>query len=155
MYGRTYWLDEVKDEREQIIQEGTNQDQAHFNNMEEGITDATLAAAIIGWAEMQHRVKDDSHSDTIDAEVLGETKTVTLKNTAKMPFNSTVDTPTPVALSKARKNLFYTVEASVDQHVGEVGDIEISAKALNGFKIAYTGSGTSVTVTLRIKGGIA
>jgi hypothetical protein len=78
---------------------------------------------------------------------------VTLKNTASYPFNSTVDSPVTVALSKVRKNLFYTVEAVVDSADGMVGDIHITDKALNGFKVAYDGSGKSVTITLKIKGG--
>lgn len=35
-----------------------------------------------------------------------------------------------------------------------MGDIVISDKALNGFKIAYTGSGSSVKLAVRIKGGM-
>ena len=45
----------------------------------------------------------------------------------------------------------------VDQQTGatgEVGSIEISAKALNGFKIAFTGSAKSVTLQIRVKGGM-
>ena len=155
MYQRTYWKDEVVDQHGTIIQEGTNQDQAHFNNMEEGITDSYLASVWIGWAEMHHRITDETHSAAVDSEILGETKTVTLSNTAKAPFNSTLDLPVSVALSQKRKNLYYSVETSISEHTGEVGDIEISDKALNGFKIAYTGSGKSVTLTLRIKGGMA
>ena len=37
---------------------------------------------------------------------------------------------------------------------GQVGEIIVSDKALNGFKIAYTGSGSSVTLAVRIKGGM-
>jgi hypothetical protein len=35
-----------------------------------------------------------------------------------------------------------------------VGSIEISAKALNGFKVAFTGSAKSVTLQIRVKGGM-
>ena len=42
MYNATYWLDRVVDEEtEEVIQEGTDQSAGHFNNMEEGISDAT------------------------------------------------------------------------------------------------------------------
>ena len=44
MYNATYWLDRVVDEEtEEVIQEGTDQSAGHFNNMEEGISDAHLA----------------------------------------------------------------------------------------------------------------
>lgn len=47
MYNATYWLDRVVDEEtEEVIQEGTDQSAGHFNNMEEGISDAHLATAL-------------------------------------------------------------------------------------------------------------
>ena len=71
------------------------------------------------------------------------------------PFNSTVDNPTTVSLATTRKNLYYTVEATVESHTGEVGEIHITDKALNGFKVSYDGPATSVNIILRIKGGMA
>ena len=48
MYNATYWLDRVVDEdTEEVLQEGTDQSAGHFNNMEEGISDAHLATAIL------------------------------------------------------------------------------------------------------------
>ena len=70
------------------------------------------------------------------------------------PFNSSVDSPETIAMTTTRKTLFYTVETEVKEHTGLVGDIIISDKALNGFKIAYTGSGSSVKLAVRIKGGM-
>ena len=90
----------------------------------------------------------------MDAEVLGELHTITLTNTQKFPFNSSVDSPKTIALTTTRKNLFYTVEAEVVAHTGMVGDVTVSDKALNGFKIAFTGSGSSVTLAVRVKGGM-
>lgn len=47
MYKNTKWLDRVVDaETEEIIQEGTDQSAANFNNMESGITDAHIATAL-------------------------------------------------------------------------------------------------------------
>lgn len=97
----------------------------------------------------------DAHDALVDSEILGETQEITLTNSQTFPFNSSVDSPVSVVLKQVRKNLFYTVETSVKTHSGLVGDIVISDKALNGFKIAFTGSGTSVTLTVRIKGGMA
>ena len=109
--------------------------------------DHECASRISLWSDYQEHKK-------MAEEIAGETKTVTLTNTQKRPFNSTLDSPRSIALSKARKNLFYSVETEVTAHTGLVGEIEVSDKALNGFKIAYTGSGSSVTLTLRIKGGM-
>lgn len=48
MYKNTEWLDRVIDaDSGEIIQEGTDQSAAHFNNMEEGIGDAQMAFALL------------------------------------------------------------------------------------------------------------
>lgn len=138
----------------EIIQQGTAQSATNFNNGENGIQDATIAAQILGFGNLHQQRQNEAHQAETDAEILGETKTVTLTNTAAYPFNSTVDTPVTVALATTRKNLYYTVEATVAAHSGEVGDIHITDKALNGFKVSFDGSGKSVTLTLRIKGGM-
>lgn len=39
MYQRTFWRDRAVDQTGQVIQHGTLQDQAHFNNMEDGIVE--------------------------------------------------------------------------------------------------------------------
>ena len=137
-----------------VIQQGTAQSATNFNNAEAGIQDATIAAQIIGWGNLQQQRVNDAHLEVIDGEVEGEAHVVTLNNSASYPFNSTMDTPTTVALTKTRKNLFYSVEAAVTAHTGEVGDIHITDKALNGFKVSFDGSASSVTLTLRIKGGM-
>ena len=111
-------------------------------------TDQATATRISLWSDYQEHTR-------MEAEITGETYTVTLTNTQKQPFNSTLDSPSTIALTKARKTLYYSVEPEVTAHKGLVGDIQISDKALNGFKVAYTGSGTSVTLTLRVKGGMA
>lgn len=47
MYNSTKWLDKVVDaETEELIQEGTDQSAANFNNMENGITDVSVALAL-------------------------------------------------------------------------------------------------------------
>ena len=145
--------DVVKDQGA-VIQQGTAQSATNFNNMEDGIQAANIAAQIIGWGNLQQQRLNDAHLEEIDGEVEGEAHTVTLTNSASYPFNSTMDTPTTVALTTTRKNLFYSVEAEVTAHTGEVGDIYITDKALNGFKVSFDGSASSVTLTLRIKGGM-
>ena len=141
MYRNTQWLDEVKDiDTGELIQEGTDQSAGHFNNMEHGISDAHLAAALL---VIQRSLTAD--------QVATEEKTVTLTNTQRYPFNSSTQT---IALSTVRNFADYTVEAEITDHEGNVGEVRIFDRMLNGFKIAYDGSAKTATVKLRIKGGM-
>lgn len=141
MYDATYWLDEVVDEEsKELIQKGTDQSAGHFNNMEGGIFDAHLAAALLVI----------SSSLTAD-QVATEEQTITLTNSQSYPFNNSVKT---VALKTARNFTDYTVEAEVLEHSGNVGEVRIFSRLLNGFKIAYDGSAKNATIKLRIKGGM-
>jgi hypothetical protein len=141
MYRRTFWLDKVEDvDTHEIIQEGTDQSAGHFNNAEHGISDVNLAAALI------------LISSSLTAEqVATEERTITLTNSQSYPFNNSVQT---IALTTARNFTDYTVEAEVLEHSGNVGDVRIFDRMLNGFKIAYDGSAKSATIKLRIKGGM-
>lgn len=48
MYKPTKWLDKVVDaETGELVQEGTDQSAAHFNNMENGISDLSVATALM------------------------------------------------------------------------------------------------------------
>lgn len=81
-----------------------------------------------------------------------ETGTVTLTNSKDYPFN---DSKTTISITKTRQNLFYDVEATVTAYSGGLpGDIIISDKQLNGFKIEFDGSAKSVTVAYKIKEGM-
>lgn len=141
MYNATYWLDRVVDEEtEEVIQEGTDQSAGHFNNMEEGISDAHLATAIL-------LISASLSAD----QVATEEQTITLENSESFPFNNSVET---VALNTARNFTDYTVEAEVLEHDGNVGDVKIFGRLLNGFKVAYDGSAKNATIKLRIKGGM-
>lgn len=76
MYNATKWLDKVVDvDSGEVIQAGTDQSAAHFNNMESGITDASVAAAmlLIAAGELQSQTEIERH-------------VVELKNTASYPF---------------------------------------------------------------------
>ena len=47
MYERTKWLDRVVDaESDELIQEGTDMSAKNFNNMENGISDVSIATAL-------------------------------------------------------------------------------------------------------------
>lgn len=141
MYRNTQWIDEVKDQdTEEVIQEGTPQSAGNFNNMEHGISDAHLAAALL---IIQSGLTAD--------QVATEEKAVTLSNSQSYPFNNSTQT---IALSRVRNFTDYTVEAEITDHDGNVGDVRIFDRMLNGFKIAYDGSAKTATVKLRIKGGM-
>lgn len=141
MYRNTQWLDEVKDvDTGELLQEGTDQSAGHFNNMEHGIFDAHLAAALL-------LIQSSLTAD----QVATEEKTVTLSNSQSYPFNNSTQT---IALSKVRNFTDYTVEAEITDHKGNVGDVRIFDRMLNGFKVAYDGSAKSATIKLRIKGGM-
>ena len=141
MYRNTHWIDEVKDQdTEEVIQEGTPQSAGNFNNMEHGISDAHLAAALL---IIQSGLTAD--------QVATEEKAVTLSNSQSYPFNNSTQT---IALSRVRNFTDYTVEAEITDHDGNVGDVRIFDRMLNGFKVAYDGSAKSATIKLRIKGGM-
>ena len=141
MYRNTHWIDEVLDQdTEEVIEEGTPQSAGNFNNMEHGISDAHLAAALL---IIQSGLTAD--------QVATEEKTVTLSNSQSYPFNNSTQT---IALSRVRNFTDYTVEAEVLDHSGNVGDVRIFDRMLNGFKVAYDGSAKSATIKLRIKGGM-
>lgn len=146
MYNQTHWLDKVVDpDTQEVIQQGTPQSAGNFNNMENGIQDASVALAqmMIANREMEYQLEKE-------AEV--EEHTITLTNSQAYPFN---DSKTTINLTKVRANKTYLVDVEITAHSGgEVGDIKITDKLLNGFKVEFDGSATSVTVTLRIKGGL-
>lgn len=138
----------------QIIQQGTPNNAQSRNKMEDGIQDAHIALDILLLDHYRKTQEYDAHNRLMDSEVLGELQDISLTNSLKFPYNSTVDTPKSVSLKTTRKNLFYSVETTVKSHTGEVGEIRVTDKALNGFKISYTGSATAATITVRIKGGM-
>lgn len=141
MYNPTKWLDKVVDaDTGELIQEGTDQSAGHFNNMERGIFDQHTAAAMLLIAAGQ-----------IVAEQTIEEKTVKLTNSKSYPFNNSQQS---VAMATTRTTTAYTVEAEVVEHDGDVGDVIVSEKLLNGFKVRYDGSAKSATVKLTIKGGM-
>jgi len=127
----------------EVIQQGTPQNAANFNHMEDGISNAGELAALmaVGAIHQQQSLKD----------LAGEVIAVTMTNTQEYPFNNSVKT---VSLAQSRNHVDYTVTAEVVEHSGGFpGEIEISAKLQNGFKVAFTGSAKSVTVKLYVKGG--
>lgn len=127
----------------EIIQQGTPQNATNFNHIEEGVTNAGELAALMAVMTMQQARSIKNMS--------GEVIITTLTNSQQYPFNNSVKA---VALSVSRNHKDYTVETEVLEVVGGfAGDIKISEKLENGFKIASTGSAKSVKVKIFVKGG--
>lgn len=80
-----------------------------------------------------------------------EKGSVTITNNQAYPFNGGIAT---VALATPRQNLDYITNVEIAAAVGNVQAIEVYDKQLNGFKIRYDGSATSVTVKYYVTGGM-
>ena len=167
MYPITIWVDETDEFEDRFTEsmnedgsithtkvrgtvfvEGTPQDAAHFNNLENGVYDAHAATALLvnalrqaGW-----RIED------LEKATVQETGTVTLTNSQSFPFNNSIVT---VPLTNVRDNLYYVVEiiSVVPAGGGNAGEIVVSERQVNGFKMAFTGSASSVAVTYAVIGG--
>ena len=138
-YEPTQWLDDVPG-----IQEGTPMDEQNFNNMESGINGANLFTEFL--AEVLR--KQGKKLDNVSGDII-ET---TLTNTQGAFFNNSVKT---IALPVKRDTLDYIVDLEVQGDVHNVGDIVVYDKQVNGFKVKFTGSATTVSLKLYIHGGNA
>ena len=124
---------------------------ANITALQTAAEDADLRLRELAFAVRMNVV----HTTQLDRIRMEERRKVTLENTLAFPFNSTVNSPATIALDKVRDNAEYSAEAEVLSHDGPVGEIEVTAKARNGFKISYSGSGASVTLLVKVKGGMS
>lgn len=143
MYDKTNWMDEVKDQDGNILQKGTPLSARNMNNIENGIFESNLLGAMLSQYNMQQK--------RVLADLEGEIGQAAMTNTETFPFNDSIKT---VALSKQRDTTNYRVVTEVLSADGPVGDIIISDKQLNGFKISFTGSAKNVTVKYYVQGGM-
>ena len=133
--------------RGEVYVEGTPQDAEHFNNEEEGILDAHGGALLILAAMRQLGWR----TDDLEKSTVQETGEVTLTNSLQYPFNNS---KASVALVNSRDNLNYVVEiVKVEETGGLAGEVIVSERLVNGFKIEFTGSASSVKVTYAVIGG--
>jgi len=170
MYNRRIWQDSVRDPERtynmttnpdgtvsltpagEVIQQGTNQSAANFNAMENGIQDTNIALGIIFQHMLQSEPQHNERITELEKDNTVEAGTVTLKNTSKYPFNNSVQT---VALATTRNTTNYLVECVIESYSGGLpGNITVSGKAVNGFKVDFDGSAESVTINYIVKGGI-
>ena len=106
--------------------------------------DGDIASELLINALRQHVWKNEAEAP------ICEYGSVNLTNTGTFPFNNSQQT---VALVKTQKNTKYAVIPE-DPTKGDVGDIVVSDKQVNGFKIEFTGSAKSTTVKYIVIGGI-
>ena len=60
-----------------------------------------------------------------------------------------------MALTTTRKNTNYDVDVAVKSYSGgRLGDITVSDKLVNGFKLTHDGSAKTVVVAVKVTGGM-
>lgn len=129
----------------EVIQEGTPQNAKNFNDLEERVLAGGEVAglALLKVSMAEERIKG----------LQGEIVTATLTNSKEYPFNNSVKT---LALATPRGNLDYTVTVeALSEDAGGVGEVHITDKQVNGFKIAFTGAAKTVSVKCTVQGGYA
>ncbi len=111
---------------------------------------------------LQEQADDNSLAEQITIQrlmhlmdQLPEVGTVTLTNSRAFPlFSSSVISPTTVSLENMRADTDYVVNTQIVEYEGgQPGIVEITDRMVNGFKIACTGSATSVTIAYEVVGG--
>lgn len=143
MYDKTNWLDEVRDQDGNILQKGTPLSARNMNHIEDGVLEANLIGVMLSQHNMQQK--------RVLADLEGEIGQVVLTNSEVFPFNNSIKT---IALLKSRDTLDYRVTTEVISADGNVGEIKITDKQLNGFKISFTGSAKNVTIKYYVQGGM-
>ena len=90
-------------------------------------------------------------TEELDSLVIAETGTASLTNSLLFPFNNSKKS---IALVNKQKDTNYVVLTEPQSASGVIGEIEVSEKQVNGFKMAYTGSASTATVKYYVIGGI-
>lgn len=130
----------------EIQEPGTQISATNLNQMDQGIQDAKIGVEqlLIGLKQVTWRVED------LEKATIQEVGEKVLTNTKSFPFN---DSKTTVALANTRENLNYVVVIVSAIGAGNIGDVEVSDRLTNGFKLSFTGSAKSVTVKYAVIGG--
>jgi len=130
----------------EVQEVGTQMSATNFNHMDEGIQDNAIAEALLLNFARQSRWRIEA----LEKATIQETGTVTLTNNQQFPFNnSNVSVP----LSNTRDNLNYVVVIVSATGSGNIGEVEVSERLVNGFKLEFTGSSKSVSVVYAVIGG--
>lgn len=146
MYNKTDWKDHVVDQSTgAVIQQGTPVSAGNMNKQENGIFQSTETVAVI-----MQQFRQNERLLNYNVPEVGQT---TLTNSQTYPFNNSQKT---VDIKTVRNTLDYdvTVDVIAPADKRNVGEILIKDKQVNGFKIEYTGSASSITVKYFIRGGL-
>ena len=130
----------------EIQEAGTQISATNLNQMDQGTQDARIAAELI----LNRLRQNEWRTDALEKATVQEVGTKTLTNTKSFPFN---DSKATVALTNTRENLNYIVVIVEVTGSGNIGEVEVSDRLVNGFKLAFTGSAKSVTVKYAVIGG--
>lgn len=127
----------------EVLQQGTPQNAQNFSNVQAwGIQGTEMAALALISALHNRQEVEDLAGDVIE---------VTLVNNEVYPFNNSEKT---ISLVRKRNHKDYTVSADVVGYSGGFpGEVAVTDKLENGFKISFTGSARSVTLKVFVKGG--
>ena len=74
-----------------------------------------------------------------------------LENTEEYPFNNSL---CAVALGRDMPDADYTVLTEVLRAGGDIGEVSVSGRAVNGFLLSYTGSAPWAELRCVILGGV-
>ena len=127
----------------EILERGTQQSATNFGNMDLGCLENSLIAY---FDAINMRLAQESIDD-----MRGQVISVDLKNTLKFPAT---DAEKTVTLPQPVNKVDYDVFAEVVSADGPVERVEVYGKALNAFKVCYSGSAKNVTVKLHVTGGL-
>lgn len=120
-------------------------------NTEAGARQVSFSAAAEFFKNELKPAMQAEAADQISTQESAEKGSVTITNNQAYPFNTGIAT---VALGTPRQNLDYITNIEIAAAVGNVQAIEVYDKQLNGFKIRYDGSATSVTIKYYVTGGM-
>ena len=129
----------------EVIQQGTQMSASNFNEMDqkgyEGIAMGLIVCQYIHQLSQKVEGLEGVQIET------------TMTNGKEYPFNNSKKT---VQISPSRNTKDYSVEVEVLEKTGNggVGDIVITEKLVNGFKIEFTGGAQAVKVNCIVRGGI-
>lgn len=144
MYTPKEWLDEQRDQHGNVTREGTLFDQNNMRHIEYGVFESEERNSSILVSLLQAKRDIDG--------VKGLEVSKTLTNTQSYPFNNSKATVSLPALRN--NNGYYVIVEATSVTGGEVGEFIVSDKLLNGFKLEFTGSASSVTARCIVVGGM-
>ena len=126
------------------------QSAGYINNIENGVWDIYAALGMMLNTVRQQGWQLNEAVAAIDNSWQIVSGSVDLTNARTYPCNNSKKS---VSLGKNMGSTSYLVMTELVKSDGPVGDIEVSEKLVNGFKLAYNGSAKSATIKYIAIGG--